>query len=78
MPPPTIAKRKSMGIRQFNLTCARRDSRRSFKVTLEETGWPENLPFPDIAMVRRFTCIKCGGRDVQLVPDRTTHRAAGV
>ena len=78
MPPPTITKLKSMGVRQFNVTCARPDCRHSSKVTFEETGLPDNLHFPDVAMVRRFTCIKCGGRDVRIMPDWTTHRAVGV
>ena len=76
MPPPTIAKLKSMGVRRFSVTCSKFDCRHSANVDFAQAGLPDNLYFPDIAMVRRVTCAKCGGRDVGLMPDWTTHRAA--
>ena len=78
MPPPTIANLKDMGVRHFSVTCRRADCRHSSKFAFEEAGLPDILYFPDIAMVRRFTCIKCGGREVQITPDWSSRRPAGL
>jgi hypothetical protein len=77
MPPPTIGKLKAMGVRQFAVTCARPGCRHSSKVTFKQAGLPDEMYFPDIAYVRRFTCTACGAREVAVTPDWTTHRAAG-
>jgi len=69
--PPTIAKLKNMGVLRFAVTCARANCRHSSKVTFEQAGLPENLHFTDIALVRRFTCVKCGGREVAIARSAT-------
>ena len=75
MPPPTIAKLKSIGVNRFTGTCSQFNCRHSARIDFAQAGFSDELLFPEIAFMRRFTCNKCGGREVGITPDWTTHRA---
>ena len=77
MPPPTIAKLKTMNVRRFMVICSKFHCQHSAKIDFAQASIPDEMFFPDIAFVRRFTCNKCGGREISIIPDWTTHKAAG-
>lgn len=78
MPPPTIAKLKSMGVTQFRVTCAKAFCLHSGHVTFALAGIRDGAPFPSITERRSFVCTRCGSRAVNIMPDWSTHNASGV
>ena len=66
-----------MAVRRFTVTCSKADCQHSAKIDFTQAGFPDEMFFPDIAFVRRFACVKCGGREVSIMPDWTTHQASG-
>lgn len=78
MPPPTIARLKSMGALQFRVTCSRTDCRHSSHVTFEAARVGDEIPFPEITERRRFVCTRCAGHVVSIMPDWSNHSAQGV
>jgi hypothetical protein len=39
-------------------------------VEIDRLGMPDELPFVHIPAQRRLVCMSCGGRNVQVMPDR--------
>jgi len=78
MPPPTIARLKSMGAIAFCVTCAHACCLHSAFVTFAAAGVEDRAPFPSIAERRRFVCTRCGGRAVSIMPDWRGHSASGI
>ena len=78
MPPPTIAKLKSMGADKFRVTCAQAFCLHSGFVSFAVARVEDQAPFPSITERRRFLRTQCGGRVVSIMPDWRNHRAQGV
>jgi hypothetical protein len=79
MPPPTIARLKSMGADKFRVTCARAFCLHSGFVSFTAAGVEDQAPFPSIAERRRFVCTSCGSRQVSIMPeDWRNHNASGL
>jgi hypothetical protein len=76
MPPPTIARLKSMGITAFTTTCSA--CRHSGKITFQAALVDDAELFPSIVERRRFVCTKCGSHDVSVMPDWSGHKATGL
>jgi hypothetical protein len=78
MPPPTIARLKSMSASAFRVMCAHASCLRSAFVTFATAGVEDRAPFPSIADRRRFVCTRSGGRAVSIMPDWRGHNASGI
>jgi hypothetical protein len=78
MPPPSIARLKSMGADKFRVTCARPFCLHSSFVSFAVAGVEDQAPFPSIAERRRFVCTSYGGRQVSIMPDWRNHKATGL
>jgi hypothetical protein len=77
MPPPTIARLKSMGLTGFRVTCDLMTCRHSASLAFETAAIDDGAEFPSIDK-RRFVCSACGGRAVHIVPDWRGHTASGI
>lgn len=75
--PPTIADLRKMGVSKANMTCTDASCRHSAYVAFDDMKVGEDLAFPAIMLTRRFTCVACGGRTVNLTPDWRSHRPRG-
>jgi hypothetical protein len=78
MPPPSIAKLKSMGVDAFRVTCSHGSCFHSAFVTFTTARVDDQAQFPSIIERRRFVCTRCGGRAVSIMPDWSGHSASGV
>jgi hypothetical protein len=78
MPPPTIAKLKSMGLSGFRVTCDLMTCRHSASLAFEAAGVDDSAAFPSISERRRFVCSRCGGRAISIMPDWRGHKASGI
>jgi DNA-directed RNA polymerase subunit RPC12/RpoP len=75
MPPPSIAHLKGHGLEGVFVTCAGCSHLAS--IPFEKLDLPDGTSFPDIARLRKFRCVDCGGRRVTIMPDWRKHKAAG-
>ena len=73
---PTIAAMKAKGLTGVCPVC--RACQHSGAVAFDAIGLPDETPFPDICLARRFRCSACGARDFAIVPDWQGYRAPGM
>jgi hypothetical protein len=67
--PPTIAHLKTHGLEGLFVTCANAACLRSTSFTFAALDLDDDVEFPSIARRRRFVCMQCGTKTVNVMPD---------
>ena len=75
--PPTIGDLRGLGMLGAKVTCANVWCRHTADLTFDRIGMPDAVIFIDIPRSRRFVCLKCGERKIEVFPNWKAVRAAG-
>ncbi len=67
--PPTIGFLKGQGITATRVFCASIYCGRMVVVDFDDLGLPNHTPFSEIRNRRRWTCQRCGNREVSVMPN---------
>ena len=67
--PPTIGFLKSQSVTATRVFCASIYCGRMVVVGFDDLGLPDETPFPSIKARRRWTCQRCGDREVSVMPN---------
>lgn len=68
-PPPTIASLRRQGVISARISYKEEHCGRAVTVAFDKIDLPEDTPFPQIARLRKWVCVKCGSRNVFVMPD---------
>jgi hypothetical protein len=68
---------QNQGVRAVRVFCIDRQCGHGGVVSFDALGVADDVRFPDLVRVRRFTCTACGGSKVSLMPDWPPYRARG-
>ena len=67
--PPTIAHLRGQGLKGARVFCGSIYCGRMIVIPFEDIGLSDSTPFPAIKTHRRWTCQRCGSREVSVMPD---------
>ena len=66
---PTIGHLKSRGVTGARIFCGSNWCGHMIVIAFDDLGLSDQTPFPTIKTHRRWTCKRCSGRDVSIMPD---------
>ena len=66
--PPTIGYLRGQGVTKAYVSCNSPTCHRGSVLTFDAINLPDDTPFPEIAIRRRWVCAKCGCRKVSVMP----------
>ncbi len=66
--PPTIGYLKEQGVVSARVFCASIFCGHMVVVGFDDIGLPDDTPFPAIQNRRQWTCQRCRGREVSVMP----------
>jgi hypothetical protein len=66
-----------MGLTGLTVTCSGAECQHSTDMRFDDLGLADDVAFPEIKKLKRFTCPVCGSGRVTAMPDWTGHRAKG-
>jgi hypothetical protein len=67
-PTKTIGDARAGGETRFTIHCEATGCHHRAEMSFDELGLPDDVIFVDIPRVKRFTCSKCGRRNVKVMP----------
>ena len=76
-PLPTVGETRAQGIGAFSVTCGNPVCQHSIYTTFDAVAIADDVAFVSIPRYRRFVCVRCGGREVRVMPDWRQHLARG-